>query len=81
MTITSGMRFRSLRSWHDFLRMGRDFTIFYHGLFRGQRQLWKDPFAVFSTEWFAKRLNCKGGHCCASPGGVCQQSEAFELAL
>jgi sulfotransferase family protein len=50
---------RSLRSWHDFLRMGRDFTIFYHGLLRGQRQLWKDPFAVFSTEWFAKRLNCK----------------------
>jgi hypothetical protein len=49
----------SLRSWHDFLRMGRDFTIFYHGLLRGQRQLWKDPFAVFSTEWFAKRLNCK----------------------
>jgi hypothetical protein len=50
---------RSLQSWHDFLRMGRDFTIFYHGLLRGQRQLWKDPFAVFSTEWFAKRLNCK----------------------
>jgi hypothetical protein len=50
---------QSLRSWHDFLRMGRDFTIFYHGLLRGQRQLWKDPFAVFSTEWFAKRLNCK----------------------
>jgi hypothetical protein len=50
---------RSLRSWHDFLRMGRDFTIFYHGLLRGQRQLLKDPFAVFSTEWFAKRLNCK----------------------
>jgi hypothetical protein len=50
---------RSLRSWHDFLRMGRDFTIFYHGLLRGQRQLWKDPFAVFSTEWFARRLNCK----------------------
>jgi hypothetical protein len=50
---------RSLRSMHDFLRMGRDFTIFYHGLLRGQRQLWKDPFAVFSTEWFAKRLNCK----------------------
>jgi hypothetical protein len=50
---------RSLHSWHDFLRMGRDFTIFYHGLLRGQRQLWKDPFAVFSTEWFARRLNCQ----------------------
>jgi hypothetical protein len=50
---------RSLRSFRDFARMGRDFTIFYHGLLRGQRILLKDPFAVFSTEWFAKRLNCK----------------------
>lgn len=50
---------RSLRSWHDFLRMGRDFAIFYNGLMRGQRVLMKDPFAVFSTEWFAKRLNCR----------------------
>jgi hypothetical protein len=50
---------RSLRSRHDFLRMGRDFYIFYNGLIRGQRALIKDPFAVFSTPWFAKRLNCK----------------------
>lgn len=50
---------RSLRSWHDFLRMGRDFSIFYSGLMRGQRALLKDPFAVFSTEWFARRLNCR----------------------
>jgi hypothetical protein len=39
--------------------MGRDFLIFYNGLMRGQRALIKDPFAVFSTPWFAKRLNCK----------------------
>ena len=26
---------------------------------RGQRPLWKDPFAVFSLDWFAKCLNCK----------------------
>jgi hypothetical protein len=39
--------------------MGRDFLIFYNGLMRGQRALLKDPFAVFSTPWFAKRLNCK----------------------
>jgi hypothetical protein len=39
--------------------MGRDFLIFYNGLMRGQRVLMKDPFAVFSTQWFAKRLNCK----------------------
>lgn len=50
---------RSIRSTRDFLRMGRDFTIFYNGLMRGQRVLMKDPFAVFSTEWFAKRLSCK----------------------
>ena len=50
---------RSLRSRRDFLRMGRDFAIFYNGLMRGQRVLMKDPFAVFSTEWFAKSLNCR----------------------
>jgi Sulfotransferase domain len=50
---------RSLRSRRDILRMGRDFLIFYNGLMRGQRLLLKDPFAVFSAPWFAKRLNCK----------------------
>ncbi len=50
---------RSLRSRKDFLRMGRDFLIFYNGLMRGQRMLLKDPFAVFSAPWFAKKLNCK----------------------
>jgi Sulfotransferase family len=50
---------RSLQSRRDFLRMGRDFVIFYNGLMRGQRLLLKDPFAVFSTPWFAKRLNSK----------------------
>ena len=50
---------RSLRSRRDVLRMGRDFVIFYNGLMRGQRALLKDPFAVFSMPWFAKRLNCK----------------------
>lgn len=50
---------RSIRSRRDFLRMGRDFLIFYNGLMRGLRPLLKDPFAVFSTPWFAKRLDCK----------------------
>ena len=50
---------RSIKSRRDFLRMGRDFLIFYNGLMRGQRVLMKDPFAVFSVEWFAKRLNSK----------------------
>jgi hypothetical protein len=48
---------RSIRSRRDFLRMGRDFAIFYNGLMRGQRVLIKDPFAVFSLDWFAKCLN------------------------
>jgi len=50
---------RSIRSRKDFLRMGRDFMIFYNALERGQRALIKDPFAVFSVPWFAKRLNFK----------------------
>lgn len=50
---------RSIRSRKDFLRMGRDFLIFYNGSLRGQRVLIKDPFAVFSMPWFAKKLNCK----------------------
>ena len=50
---------RSIRSRKDFLRMGRDFMIFYNALQRGQRALLKDPFAVFSVPWFAKRLNCR----------------------
>ena len=50
---------RAIRSRKDFLRMGRDFMIFYYALERGQRALLKDPFAVFSAPWFAKKLNCK----------------------
>jgi len=50
---------RSIRSLKDFLRMGRDFTIFYRALMHGQRALIKDPFAVFSAQWFAKKLNCR----------------------
>ena len=50
---------RSIRSRKDFLRMGRDFMIFYNALEHGQRALLKDPFAVFSVPWFAKKLNCR----------------------
>ena len=50
---------RSIRSRRDFLRMGRDFMIFYNALERGQRALIKDPFAVFSVPWFAEKLNCR----------------------
>jgi len=50
---------RSLSSRRDFLRMGRDFMVFYNALMHGQRALLKDPFAVFSVPWFANKLNCK----------------------
>lgn len=49
---------RSLRSRKDFLRMGRDFSIFLRGRLLRQRPLIKDPFAVFSAPWFAERLGC-----------------------
>lgn len=53
------LEIRSLRSRKDFLRMGRDFHTFFIGNMHGQRALLKDPFAVFSTPWFAQKLNCQ----------------------
>jgi hypothetical protein len=59
----------SLRSQKDFLRMGRDLSIFTKGKLFGQRALLKDPFAVFSTPWFAQKLNCKVVITIRHPGG------------
>jgi hypothetical protein len=59
----------SLRSRKDFLRMGRDLSVFLNGKLRGQRVLLKDPFAVFSTPWFAQKLNCKVVITIRHPGG------------
>jgi hypothetical protein len=59
----------SLRSRKDFMRMGRDFSVFMNGKLRGQRALLKDPFAVFSTPWFAQKLNCKVVITIRHPGG------------
>lgn len=53
------LEIKSLRSIKDFLRMGRDFRIFYNGSLHGQRPLIKDPFALFSSAWFAQKLNCQ----------------------
>ena len=53
------LEIKSLRSIKDFLRMGRDFRIFYDGNTHGQRALIKDPFALFSSAWFAEKLNCQ----------------------
>lgn len=54
-----GTEIRSLRSLKDILRMVRDLSIFIKGRFIHQRPLIKDPFAVFSADWFARRLNCQ----------------------
>lgn len=48
---------RSLRSRKDFLRMGRDTKEFIQGKLLDRRPLLKDPFAIFSIGWFARRLN------------------------
>lgn len=53
------LEIKSVRSRRDFLRMGRDFHTFFTGSMRGQRALLKDPFAVFSTPWFSRKLNCQ----------------------
>jgi hypothetical protein len=50
---------KSLRSVRDSLRMGRDLGIFWRAAILHQRPLFKDPFAVFSLPWFAKRLNSR----------------------
>lgn len=50
---------RSLRSLKDVLRMLRDWMAFLLGRMRRRRVLLKDPFAIFSTTWFAERLNCE----------------------
>ena len=59
----------SLRSLKDFLRMGRDFRIFFNGSMHGQRALIKDPFAVFSAPWFEKQLHCRVVVTVRHPGG------------
>ena len=53
------LEMKSIRSRRDFLRMGRDFHTFFIGSMHGQRALLKDPFAIFSTPWFARTLNCQ----------------------
>jgi hypothetical protein len=49
---------RALRSTKDLLRLGRDWSAFQRGRLFGGRPLLKDPFAVFSVPWFARRLGC-----------------------
>lgn len=50
---------KAIRSRKDFMRMGRDLSSFIYGHIKGNQILMKDPFAAFSTPWFADRLNCQ----------------------
>ena len=49
----------SLRSLKDAARMVRDWSEFSRGRAQKNRPLIKDPFAVFSTPWFADKLSCQ----------------------
>lgn len=50
---------RSLRSLKDVGRMARDWSTFQRARMHNLRPLIKDPFAVFSSPWFASRLGCQ----------------------
>ncbi|HET6845575.1 MAG TPA: sulfotransferase, partial [Anaerolineales bacterium] len=54
-----GSELLSLRSPRDVGRMGRDTSVFLRGSLRHNVPLLKDPFAVFSVEWFARVLQCR----------------------
>ena len=53
------LEIKSLRSVKDFIRMGRDWGTFWQASRNNQIPLIKDPFAIFSTEWFAHTLGCQ----------------------
>jgi hypothetical protein len=53
------LEFKSFRSVKDVLRMGRDWATFRTGRRNSQIPLIKDPFALFSSEWFADSLDCQ----------------------
>ncbi len=48
-----------LRSLKDTGRLLRDWSSFTGGRNRGKQVLLKDPFALFSAEWFSRRLGCE----------------------
>lgn len=53
------LEFKSLRSIKDALRMGRDWETFWTARRYSRTALIKDPFALFSCEWFADILDCQ----------------------
>jgi hypothetical protein len=55
----SAGRSSSAHPGKDLARMGRDAYIFLRGRIMRQTPLLKDPFAIFSAPWFARRLGCR----------------------
>ena len=50
---------KSLKSLHDWARMGRDVISFFVSGTFNLRPLIKDPFAFFSAPWFADQFECE----------------------
>lgn len=48
---------KAIRSYRDVKRMIRDYRLFYEYRFRVLTPLLKDPIALFSAEWLAKRFD------------------------
>ena len=55
----ANLEVKSIKSVKDVMRMFRDWWIFRNGRRNHQIPLIKDPFAVFSTEWFSRNLECR----------------------
>lgn len=55
----TGLAVKTLRSWQDLLKIGRDQALFLQANLFNRRPLLKDPFAVFSVPWFSRTLNCR----------------------
>jgi len=55
----TGLEISSINSMKDLLRMGRDWWTFSNGSRKSQVPLIKDPFAIFSSEWFSSFLGCQ----------------------
>lgn len=55
----TNLEIRSIESLKDIFRMFRDWWTFWNGRRNFQVPLIKDPFAVFSSEWFIKCLGCR----------------------
>lgn len=54
----TNLELKAINSLKDFGRMSRDWYVFWNGRRYSKLPLIKDPFAVFSIEWFGKSIGC-----------------------